>query len=50
MYSPNVRLSSRLLVRSVREESHQVLAVRLLHAARGAESVVTIHVRARKGL
>ena len=50
IYSPNKRLRSRLLVRSVREESYQVLAVRLLHAAQGAESRVITYVRVRKRL
>jgi hypothetical protein len=45
IYSLNVRLISRLLVRSVREDSNQVSAVSLSRAVQGAESVVTTHVR-----
>jgi hypothetical protein len=46
----NVRLSSRLLVRSVREESNQALAARLWRAAASAGILDTTHVRARKSL
>jgi hypothetical protein len=48
IYSPNVRLSSRLLVRSVREESNQALAARLWRAAASVERLDTTHVRVRK--
>ena len=44
----NVRLISRLLARSVREESDQALAARLWRAARGAERLDTTHVHVRK--
>jgi hypothetical protein len=40
----NVRLISSLLVRSVREESDQALAVRLWRAVRSAERLGTTHV------
>jgi hypothetical protein len=43
-----VRLISRLLVKSVKEESNQVLAARLLRAVRGAERLGITLVRARK--
>ena len=46
----NVRLISRLLVRSVREESDQALAARLWHAARGAGRLCTTHTHAKKRL
>jgi hypothetical protein len=43
----SVRLISRLLVRSVREESNQVLAVRLWRAVRSAErlGITYVHVK-----
>ena len=44
----NVRLISRLLVKSVKEESNQALAARLLRAAGGAERLGITHVRVRK--
>ena len=44
----NVRLTSSLLVRSIREESDQASAARLWRAARGAERLGTTHVHARK--
>jgi hypothetical protein len=50
IYSLNRRLISRLLVKSVREESNQALVVRLLHAAQDAESVGITQVRAKKML
>jgi hypothetical protein len=46
----NVRLISRLLVRSVREESDQALAARLWRAARSAGRLGTTHVHAKKRL
>jgi len=44
----NVRLISRLLVKSVKEESNQALAARLLRAARGAERLATTYVRVKR--
>ena len=44
----SVRLISRLLMKSVREESDQVLAARLWRAAVGVEKLATTRVRARK--
>jgi hypothetical protein len=44
----NVRLISRLLVRSAREESNQAIVVRLWRAARGAGRLVTTHVHVKK--
>ena len=44
----NVRLISRLLVRSVKEESDQASAARLWRAVRGAERLGTIYVHTRK--
>ena len=44
----NGRLRSRLLVKSVKEESDQVTAARLWRAAQGAERLDTTHVRAKK--
>lgn len=44
----NVRLVSRLLVQSVRGESNQVSAVRLLRAAVSAESRGITHLRVKK--
>jgi hypothetical protein len=48
IYSLNVRLSSRLLMKSVKEESDQALAARLWRAARGAERLATTHVRVKR--
>ena len=44
------RLISRLLVKSVREESSQASGVRLLHAVQCAESVDITYVHAKKTL
>ena len=44
----SVRLISRLLMKSVREESDQVLAARLWRAVVGAERLAITRVRARK--
>ncbi len=44
----NVRLISRLLVRSVKVESNQALAARLWRAVAGAESLGTTHVRVKR--
>ena len=44
----NVRLISRLRVRSVKEESNQASAARLWRAARGAGRLATTLVHARK--
>jgi hypothetical protein len=46
----NVRLISRLLVKSVKVESNQALAARLWRAVKGAGRLGIIHVRARKRL
>ena len=46
----NVRLISRLLVKSVKVESNQASAARLWRAARGAERLGTTYVRAKKRL
>jgi hypothetical protein len=46
----NVRLISRLLVKSVKVESNQASAARLSRAAAGAESLGTTLVRAKKTL
>jgi hypothetical protein len=46
----NVRLISKLLVRSVKEESDQASAARLWRAVRGAERLGTTHVRAKNRL
>lgn len=43
-----MKLISSLLVRSVTEESNQVLAVRLWRAVRSAERLGITHVHARK--
>jgi hypothetical protein len=48
IYSLNVRLISRLLMKSVKEESDQALAARLWRAARGAGRLATTHVRAKR--
>jgi hypothetical protein len=50
IYLLNVRLLSRLLMKSVKKECNQASAVRLLHAVQGAESAAITHVRARKRL
>jgi hypothetical protein len=44
----NKRLISRLLVKSVKEESNSAAAAKLLHAVRGAERLDTTLIRARK--
>jgi hypothetical protein len=46
----NVRLISRLLVKSVKVESDQALAARLWRAARGAGRLGITHVYARNRL
>jgi hypothetical protein len=46
----NVRLISRLLVKSVKVESDQALAARLWRAARGAGRLGTTYVYAKKRL
>jgi hypothetical protein len=48
IYSLSVRLISRLLVRSVREESNQVSAVRLWRAVRSAERLGITYVRVKR--
>ena len=48
IYSLNARLISRLLVKSVKEESDQVLAARLSRAVVGVERLAIIRVRVRK--
>jgi hypothetical protein len=48
IYSLNVRLMSRLLVRSVREESDRVLAARLWRAVVGVERLAITRVHVRK--
>ena len=48
IYSLSARLISRLLMKSVREESDQVLAARLWRAVVGAERLAITRVRARK--
>lgn len=44
----NARLSSRFLVKSVKEERDQALAARLWRAAQGVGRLATTYVRARK--
>jgi hypothetical protein len=44
----NKRLISRLLVKSVKEESNPAAAARLLRAVRGAERLGITRVRAKK--
>ena len=44
----NARLSSRFLVKSVKEVRDQDLAARLWRAARGAGRLATTHVHARR--
>jgi len=46
----NVRLLSSLLIQSVKKESNQASAVRLLRVAVSAESKGITHVRAEKRL
>ena len=48
IYSLKVRLISRLAMKSVKKESDQASAARLLRAARGAGRLDTTHVRAKK--
>jgi hypothetical protein len=50
MYLLNIRLISSSLVRSVREESNQALAVRLWRAARGAGRLGTTYGHVKKRL
>jgi hypothetical protein len=50
IYSLSVRLIRRELVRSVREESNQVSAVRLWRAVRSVERLDTTYVRVEKRL
>jgi hypothetical protein len=46
----NIRLLSSLLIQSVKKESNQVLAVRLVRAAQGVESIGITYARAKKRL
>jgi hypothetical protein len=46
----NIRLLSSLLIQSVKKESNQALAVRLVRAAQGIESMGTTHARVKKRL
>ena len=46
----NIRLISRLLIKSVKVESDQALAARLWRAVRGAGRLGITHVRAEKRL
>ena len=48
IYLLSKRLISRLLVKSVKEESKQVSAVRLERVAQGAERLGITHVRVKK--